>query len=211
MAYANAIIRPIFIIKPALKMRMRHLASLAFLLLVAACSSVPKQSVVTIKASDSTRGHFDRHDNTGDLIVSLKNAEEEADEIGRKILMTGRDMTIDKQVIVKGSCWDYCNAVYTRSGYQNDKTSRVIVFKGTKAKGPFADAKLIKPGDWLFYVNHSYNGIEHSAIFVKWIDFGSRNALMLSYGGEKRNEPARYLTYELTKVYQIIRPNAKSG
>ena len=192
------------------KMRIRNLATLALLLLVAACSSAPKQSL-SIKHPEKNAVINDRQDSKEGFVASLLKAEDSADETGRKILMTGRLMTIEKREIVRGSCWDYTNAVYTRSGYPNDKTSRMIVFKGTKAKGPYADAKLIKPGDWLFYVNHSYNGIEHSAIFIKWVDYNSKNAMMLSYGGEKRNEPARYLTYDLSNVYQIIRPATKSN
>lgn len=115
-------------------------------------------------------------------------------------------MTVDRQEIVRGSCWDYSNAVYTRAGYPNNRKSRVTVFKGTKKRGPYADASLIRAGDWLYYINHSYNGIEHSAIFVKWVDYRRYMGLMLSYGGEKRREPARYLQYDLSNVYRIIRP-----
>jgi len=179
---------------------MRNLALLVLLSLLAACSSAPQQNRATSQAS------YKGADYASDLESSLKEAEQDADETGRKILMTGREMTIDKHEVVKGSCWDYCNAVYYRSGFPNNKTSRVTVFKGSKDNGPYADAKLIKPGDWLYYVNHSYGNIEHSAIFVRWIDFAARSALMLSYGGEKRSDPARYLAYDLSSVYQIIRP-----
>lgn len=185
------------------KMRVRNLLPLVFLSLLTACSSAPQQSGITLHQSYKGAAY------ASDLESSLKEAEQVADDTGRKILITGREMTIDKQEIVRGSCWDYSNAVYNRSGFSNNRSGRITVFKGSKDNGPYADAKLIKPGDWLYYVNHSYGNIEHSAIFVKWIDFDAHSALMLSYGGEKRNDPARYLAYDLSNVYRIIRPAAQ--
>lgn len=122
---------------------------------------------------------------------------------GQAVLAKGLQMTKVQRLILPGGCWDYANAVYNRAGYPSGK--RVTVFKGSKANGPYADADMIQPGDWLYYINHSYRGIEHSAIFVKWEDKSRRMATMLSYGGENRKEPARYRTYDLSNVYQIIR------
>jgi hypothetical protein len=110
---------------------------------------------------------------------------------------------VDRRVIVRGACWDYINAVYTRAGYPESK--RRYVYRTAK-KGPYADTKLIRPGDWLYFVNHSYNDIEHSAVFVEWINRGAREARMLSYAGQNRREPGRYLSYDLRSVYTIIRP-----
>ncbi|MBL7996243.1 DUF2914 domain-containing protein, partial [bacterium] len=59
--------------------------------------------------------------------------------------------------------------------------------------------------------NHSYNNIEHSAIFIEWIDIENKIALMLSYGGESRREPARYIPYDLSSVYGITRANSELG
>lgn len=188
----------------------RFLAALLLLSLLAACSSVPQKSS-PYRESNRNKNYFDSRDNTIDLLVSLKEAEQRANETGRKILVAGRQMAVEKEEVVRGSCWDFIHAVYNRAGYPNDRTSRVTVFKGTKEKGPYANTRLIQPGDWLYYVNHSYNGIEHSGIFVKWLDPASRNALVLSYGGEKRNETARYLPFDLSNVYNIIRPAHKSG
>ena len=211
MGYLNVTMQPMSSSLPFRKICVRSLLLLAALTLLSACSSAPKAKPAAFKVPNQSAAPLDRYDGNEGLVSNLMQAEEEAEEIGRKILATGRVMTLDNREIVRGSCWDYTNAVYTRSGYPNDRKSRVVVFKGTKSKGPYADARLIKPGDWLYYVNHSYNGVEHSAIFVKWVDFESRSALMLSYGGEKRNEPARYLTYDLSNVYQIIRPSADAG
>ncbi len=113
-------------------------------------------------------------------------------------------MTLERKEIIRGSCWAYSNAVYARNGFP--VKNRVTVFKGGKKNGPYAEAEQIEPGDWLYYINHSYNDVEHSAIFVKWINYDKRIALMLSYGGEKRKDPARYLAYDISHVYQIVRP-----
>ncbi|MBL7995875.1 hypothetical protein JNM05_10945, partial [bacterium] len=122
-------------------------------------------------------------------------AEKKASEDGHKVLETGRTMTLKNKEILPGSCWDYANAVYDRAGYSWGK--REDVFKSAKT-GPYADVRKIKHGDWLYYVNHSYNNIEHSAIFIEWIDIENKIALMLSYGGESRREPARYIPYDLS-------------
>ena len=180
-----------------------HLPLLILLVALTGCSSVPSRQGYSVSPTTG-------YDDNIELLDDLLAAEEQADDTGRRILATGRNMTLVKQEIVRGSCWDYTNAVYDRSGYPNDHTSRKTVFKGSKDKGPYADAELIQPGDWLYYINHSYNDSDHSAIFIKWLERDKHIALMLSYGGEKRREPARYLPYDLSHVYRIMRP-AKSA
>lgn len=148
------------------------------------------------------------YDESSDYEIMLKKAESTAPEDGRVVLETGRVMTLVNGEILPGGCWDYANAVYDRAGYAYGK--REQIFKTAKA-GPYADIGQIKSGDWLYYVNHSYGDIEHSAIFVDWIDYEGKIGLMLSYGGENRRQPARYLPYDLSGVYGITRPNAKLG
>ena len=121
---------------------------------------------------------------------------------GRQILARAQAM-VNGGIIIRGGCWDYINAVYNRAGYPEAK--RREVFR-TRKSGPYADPKLIQPGDWLYFVNHSYGGIEHSGIFVEWINIRTRQARMLSYAGEKRREPARYSPYDISDTYAIIRP-----
>ncbi len=137
-----------------------------------------------------------------------KQAESSAAEDAKKVLETGRVMTLDSALILPGSCWDYANAVYDRAGYSWG--GRENVYKTVKA-GPYADVSKIKGGDWLYYVNHSYGDIEHSAIFIDWLDMDQKIGLMLSYGGESRHEPARYMPYDLSSVYGITRARAGSG
>ncbi len=140
------------------------------------------------------------------LAKRLLKAESRAGESGKKVLTVGRNMTLVNKEIVRGSCWDYADTVYQRAGFSRQSQQRQIVFKGSKRKGPYADIRQIKPGDFLYYINHSYGGVEHSAIFIDWEDKNKNMALMLSYGGENRKSPARYKVYDLSHVYHITRP-----
>jgi hypothetical protein len=110
---------------------------------------------------------------------------------------------IEAEEVVIGSCWDYINTVYERAGYP--QRSRVTVYK-SKQPGPYTEIEVITPGDWLYFINHSYNDVEHSAIFVDWIDYDSKVALTIAYSGGNKNVPGRYKTYELSSVYNIMRP-----
>jgi len=68
-----------------------------------------------------------------------------------------------------------------------------------------APLSSIRPGDWLYYVNHSYGNIEHSGLFIGWTNRAAGQGLILSYQGERRNKPGRYRVYDLSSVYQILR------
>ena len=120
---------------------------------------------------------------------------------GKQILETGRKMALDDKTIIKGSCWNWVNEVYNRSGFG---TSKKIMFKSKKS-GPFADISQIMPGDWLYYINYSYKMVEHSGIFVYWKDFDKKIGVILSYSGRSRKEPGRYLSYDLKSIYYITR------
>jgi len=136
----------------------------------------------------------------------LLQAESKASIPAKKVLKVGRKMTLVNKEIVRGSCWDYADTVYQRAGFSRQSQQRQIIFKGSKRNGPYADISQIKPGDFLYYINHSYGGVEHSAIFIDWEDKKKKIALMLSYGGENRKSPARYRVYDLSHVYHITRP-----
>ncbi len=163
-------------------------------------SEVKRLKTVTPKAKSPKT--VDKKDS---FLESLLRAEGGASLLGRRVLLVGREMTITNKEIIRGSCWDYADAVYERAGFSRGK-QRQVVFKGSKGKGPYANTGEIKPGDFLYYVNHQYRDGEHSAIFVRWESKGKKRGLMLSYGGENRNAPARYLVYDLSHVYRIIRP-----
>jgi len=86
--------------------------------------------------------------------------------------------------IVKGSCWDYIDAIYNENNIT--KEQRETVFKGKKSGG-FANSNLLKSGDWIYHINHSYKNIEHSGLFITWVDKNSTKALMLSYVRERKS------------------------
>ncbi len=120
----------------------------------------------------------------------------------KKVLRTARSM-VRKREIIRGSCWNWLDTAYRRAGFPRGKRS--VVFAGTK-KGPYARLSHLRPGDWIYHINHSYGGIEHSGMFIRWYDRGRNRALMLSYGGEGRRQPGRYRVYDITHTYRIIRP-----
>jgi hypothetical protein len=137
-----------------------------------------------------------------DYTAWIRHAESIATPAGRKVLRTARSM-VNRKAIIRGSCWNYLNAVFVRAGYP--KAKRQVVYRKGKG-GPYANISQIQPGDWLYYINHSYGGVEHSGMFIDWIDRDRKQGLILSYGGERRNKPGRYRPYDLRSVYQIIRP-----
>ena len=145
-------------------------------------------------------GSYDNIDS--EYLPLLSNAEIQSSQAAREVISTARKMALNERTIIKGGCWDYLNAVFNRAG-----VSRNTIHKGTYGQGPYANSKDIEVGDWLYYINHGYNGVEHSGLFVGWVDERAKQALILSYAGENRREPARYRVYDLSNVYQIMRPN----
>ena len=131
----------------------------------------------------------------------LSNAETKSARAAREVISTARTMALNERTIIQGGCWDYLNAVFNRAGVTRD-----TIHKGTYREGPYASSNEIQAGDWLYYINHGYNDIEHSGLFVGWVDQAANQALILSYAGENRREPARYRVYDLSHVYQIMRP-----
>ncbi|MDN3447975.1 hypothetical protein QL886_10035 [Psychrobacter sp. APC 3281] len=145
-------------------------------------------------------GSYDNVDS--EYLPLLSNAETQSSMAAREVVSTARKMALNERTIIQGGCWDYLNAVFNRAG-----VSRNTIHKGTYAQGPYASSSEIEAGDWLYYINHGYNGVEHSGLFVGWIDERAKQALILSYAGENRREPARYRVYDLSNVYQIMRPS----
>ena len=128
-----------------------------------------------------------------------------ADPPARKVLMRAEGMVRDGTV-VRGSCWHYLDTVFSRAGFPADR--RTTVFH-TSRKGPYAPKEMLRPGDWLYYINHSYGDVEHSGLFVGWVDRAKRRGLILSYAGEHRRRPGRYRIYDLRHVYHITRPGVR--
>ncbi len=154
----------------------------------------------TYKAT-TNKSSVNSNKSTNSLILK---AEKQATKSGAKVLAEGRKMALVEKVILPGSCWNWINTVYNNAGYPNQKGKRKTVHKGKKS-GPYVKSSQIEPGDWLYFINHSYNDVEHSGIFIYWIDTKKKIGMILSYGGESRKQPGRYKPYDLSHVYNIIR------
>ena len=163
--------------------------------------SKKNKQVTNTKKSTNKKKVKKKTGKTSDPIII---AENEASKGGKDILEKGRKMALIDKVILPGSCWSWINTVYNDSGHPNKNDKRKTVYKSKKS-GPYVKSNLIEAGDWLYYINHSYNDVEHSGIFVYWVDYKKKIGMILSYGGESRKQPGRYSTYDLTHVYNIIR------
>lgn len=109
---------------------------------------------------------------------------------------------IKAKTIIKGSCYDWINMIYKEAGYKGKKRQRI--FRG-KQTGPYANALLLLPGDWIMFKNLTYGEIEHSGIFLGWIDYKKRSAIVIGYVGQKRTMPGRFREYDITRLFCIIR------
>lgn len=137
-----------------------------------------------------------------DHVPILYQAKQTGSAAAKAVLRQARVMALDDREIIQGACWDYLNAVFKRAGVNRD-----TVFKGAYPDGPFIATADIQAGDWLYYVNHSYHDIEHSGMFVGWVDKTQNQALILSYAGEHRKQPARYRVYDISHTYNVMRPS----
>ncbi|MEY3089852.1 MAG: hypothetical protein RL113_168 [Pseudomonadota bacterium] len=129
-------------------------------------------------------------------------AENHASVAGKKVLKTGRAMMLE-DVRVHGGCWDYLNATYRKAGFPLSSLKKV--FTGSM-KGSFVHQDILKPGDWIYYINHSYHDIQHSGMFVGWADRSRNIGITLSYSGNNRCETLKYDRYDLSHVYSVMRP-----
>ncbi len=136
-----------------------------------------------------------------EYIDILYQAEQNSMGASQQVLRTVRQMALDNREIISGSCWDYLNAAFNKAG-----VTKETIFKGEYPYGFFIDTNAIQPGDWLYYINHDYNDVEHSGLFVGWVNRSTNQALILSYAGESRNEPASYKVYDVSNTYNVMRP-----
>ncbi len=141
----------------------------------------------------------------GIMLESIHAAEQRADEHAKAVLETGRSMVLEEKAILPGTCWTWVNECYNRAGFESE---RHIAFR-SKKWGPYVNVDEIKPGDWLYFVNHSYRNMEHSGIFVYWVDKEKKIGVTLCYRGLNKEEPGRYRKYYLKDVYYITRPGTE--
>jgi cell wall-associated NlpC family hydrolase len=129
--------------------------------------------------------------------LAREEAARTATPAGRRVL-DAADAMLEQGVVVQGSCWGWTAAVFERAG-----GSPSAVFRGRQA-GPWAEAAALQPGDWLYFVPGEGGGT-HSAIFVGWIEGTPPVGLTISYVGGRREETGRYSTYDLSRVYRVVR------
>ena len=135
----------------------------------------------------------------------LRAAERRSKGGAKKVLRTARRM-METRSIIRGSCWDWVNAVFKKAGFPNRRGKRKTIFKGSRKRRRFASINRIKPGDWLYYVNYQYRQVPHSGIFIGWISKRKKRALIMSYRGARSRTPGALSEYDLRSVYNIIRP-----
>jgi hypothetical protein len=171
---------------------MKKVIVTSLMLLMAGCQQFStKQGTVAVENTSQS--------NENKYTQILLDAESRASPEGRRILATGRKMALVHHAVIRGSCWDYANAIFERAGYPRE------VVMQTQGEPLNLHFHSLQPGDFISYVNHSFNDIKHTAIFVDWVDYDRKIGLMLSYAGQKRKEPARYKLYDLSDVYYIAR------
>jgi hypothetical protein len=116
---------------------------------------------------------------------------------GRRALDAARAL-IDEDFVVIGSCWDWAQAVFERAGGETEQVHRA------RPRGPFADRAPVRPRDGLYLVGDGGGGA-HTASDLGWVDEPARVGLTVSYVGGRREETGRYSTYDLPRVYRVVR------
>ena len=192
---------------PLSNVNMNKIALLICASLLAACAAPtshktshhkPRKASQTARASRPVTPELSEVDTLGLLL----QAEQSTSGKTRNVLYEARRATLDNGTVVRGSCWDYLDHIFTKAGVP--RILRQTTYQSKKS-GPYAAPNQIRAGDWLYYINYSYHNVEHSGLFIGWTDYAKKQALVLSYAGNGRHESARYRIYDLSGVYQITR------
>ncbi|MBX3273814.1 MAG: hypothetical protein KF729_26355 [Sandaracinaceae bacterium] len=124
---------------------------------------------------------------------------------GYHVILTARRMIAQNQV-VQGSCYRYLSEVFARAGHEGWRNRRTVY--GGRASGPYADLGLIRPGDWLYIVNHPDRTPvgTHSVLFVGWEDRASGYARVIEHSGWGAPSAGQERSYDVSRTYRIIRP-----
>jgi hypothetical protein len=139
---------------------------------------------------------------TPDAISSIAERRAVGAAPGAKVVAAALAL-VRSGTVVKGGCWDWVNRAFNDAGYPAKK--RRAVFQ-SKPEGPYVNAALIEPGDWISFRNLTYGEIGHSALFVDWIDFDRHSAITMEYAGENREVPGRFREYDIFECYIVTRP-----
>lgn len=133
-----------------------------------------------------------------DPMTMLRAAIPRAAPGAQRVLEVMRTM-LDEGVVVRGSCNRWVEEVFRRAGGRR----RTVYAAGRRA--PFTDTALLRPGDWVQFINHSYGGVTHSAVFVGWTDASARIGMTASHPGQDRAVPGRFRDYDLSNIYRVVR------
>ena len=133
-----------------------------------------------------------------DPMTMLRAAIPHAAPGAQRVLEVMRTM-LDEGVVVRGSCNRWVEEVFRRAGGR----ARTVYSAGRRA--PFTDTALLRPGDWVQFINHSFGGVTHSAVFVGWTDASARIGMTASHPGQNRAVPGRFRDYDLSNIYRVVR------
>jgi len=125
---------------------------------------------------------------------------------GRHVILTARAM-IARGEALRGSCYRFLSDVFERAGHGGWRT-RTVVHSGPR-QGPYADLDTIRPGDWLYIVNHPEATPvgTHSVLFVGWEDPSRGEARVIEHPGWSAGATTgRERSYDVSRTYRIVRP-----
>jgi len=124
---------------------------------------------------------------------------------GIHVIMVARQMNARGERIA-GSCYRYISEVFERAGHEGWRNRRTVF--GEHRNGPYADLGLIRPGDWLYIVNHPNRTPvgTHSVLFVSWQDRSRGIANVIEHPGWGGATTGRERTYDVSRTYRITRP-----
>ncbi len=120
---------------------------------------------------------------------------------GERVIAAAKHITGMNAEQVNGDCWDFTNVVFYRAGFPPSAREQVF---SSKKSGPYADRKLLQPGDWL-YLTFSGDSWEHSVIFISWINAQEGLALVAEYNGSFRLESGFLGERSISDIWTIIR------
>jgi hypothetical protein len=96
--------------------------------------------------------------------------------------------------------------VFSRAGHDGWRTRTIV--HASDREGPYADLSRIRPGDWLYIVNHPETTPmgTHSVLFLGWDDRANGYARVLQHSGGGSESAGEERTYDVSRTYRIVRP-----
>jgi len=157
------------------------------------CAALPPPFRITASAPASEAPTV-----SNDPMTMLREEIPRAAPGAQRVLEEMRTM-LDEGVVVRGSCNRWVEELFRRAGGR----ARTVYSAGRREA--FADATLLRAGDWVQFINHSFGGVTHSAVFVGWTDASARIGMTASHPGQNRAVPGRFRDYDLSNVYRVVR------